>query len=350
MKKKGKPLSFKKKIAFSLLVLIIPFIFLLVVELLLQVYIQFEYGVSGKSYGIWKADSELCAVQAPNRFNTQTETNNLGFRGKENIIVPKPEGQLRILAYGGSTTFCYNLSDEDSWPRVLQDMIRENPGHEEDQVINGGSIAWSINHLYKRANREINEIDPDIVIIYSGINEDYNAFSLISENKNLKTLRNNDQYGLISFKISQCSWLIRNSIAYKYYTYKLKNKLKLFKPKDINHKEIYTRSTNYEYFDKDWIWNNYIYGLKSMIELIKEQGAKPIFVVQCSKEQGDHLVQYSNRATNLMNEMNVTVINFCDKLNRDEYFDTLVHYSKKGAVNFSTNLYEELYNRDLLRH
>jgi hypothetical protein len=45
--------------------------------------------------------------------------NSLGFRGEDWSWKPEP-GTLRLLAFGGSSTFCFQVSDDaHTWPAVL---------------------------------------------------------------------------------------------------------------------------------------------------------------------------------------------------------------------------------------
>lgn len=46
-------------------------------------------------------------------------TNNLGFRG-DALAIPKPAGEFRVFAIGGSTTECLYLDDTETMPAVLR--------------------------------------------------------------------------------------------------------------------------------------------------------------------------------------------------------------------------------------
>lgn len=62
--------------------------------------IHFKYGVPGKTYGLWTHDAELGAIHSRNGYNSNSETNNYGFRNKEDVFEPKPPGSVRVIAYG----------------------------------------------------------------------------------------------------------------------------------------------------------------------------------------------------------------------------------------------------------
>jgi len=127
------------------------------------------------------------AQHRENTYSTNAETDDYGFRNKESVVEPKPQDSLRIITYGGSTTFCYNLSNEDAWPLQLQKVLREKR-NDSDQVLNGGAIMWSIGHAHARGKKDIPALKPDYVMIYAGINEATNAGYLSSQGKPLGEL------------------------------------------------------------------------------------------------------------------------------------------------------------------
>ena len=145
----------RKRIAFiSVIVAASLFAPVAIVEGGGRAYIHFQYGVPGKSYGLWRRDAAVGAQHNENAYNTQAETNDFGFRNSEDVINPKPEQSYRIIAYRGSTTFCCCLSNEDSWLLQLQAVLRRqhNAG---DQVLNGGAIMWSLGHAFARAKKDL---------------------------------------------------------------------------------------------------------------------------------------------------------------------------------------------------
>src|ERR1700756_5508085 len=99
-----------KKLVFTLIIIFAPPLLLVgVAEGIGRAVLHYKYGVPGKNYGLSTYDPVLGAVHAPNAYNSNSETNSFGFRNSEDVFEPKPRGALRIIAYGGSTTFCYNL-------------------------------------------------------------------------------------------------------------------------------------------------------------------------------------------------------------------------------------------------
>ncbi len=104
------------------------------------------------------------------------QTNNLGYRNKEDFDIAKDANVFRILALGGSTTWGYLLDDPaDAWPsqleEILNDALSENSDFDRIEVINGGlnygtSAELLLHYLYRDRY-----LDPDIVILHTGGND-----------------------------------------------------------------------------------------------------------------------------------------------------------------------------------
>ena len=104
------------------------------------------------------------------------ETNNLGYRNKNDFEFTKDSNVFRILALGGSTTWGYLLDNpDDTWPaqleKMLNDVLSENSDIDRIEVINGGlnygtSAELLLHYLFRDRN-----LDPDIVILHTGGND-----------------------------------------------------------------------------------------------------------------------------------------------------------------------------------
>ena len=91
--------------------------------------------------------------------------NALGTRGVETGI-QKRDGVKRILAIGGSSTYCVGVSDNQTWPYYLQEKL--GTGYE---VINMGVPGYTtVEHIIQTA-LNISDISPDICIFYIGWND-----------------------------------------------------------------------------------------------------------------------------------------------------------------------------------
>ncbi|MBN1120816.1 MAG: SGNH/GDSL hydrolase family protein [Anaerolineae bacterium] len=97
--------------------------------------------------------------------------NSLGFRGPE-VKIPKPDGVYRIVAVGGSTTYGTEVNNwYESYPAQLEEVLREDYGYTNVEVINGGAAGYnSWETLINLAFRAM-DVEPDLVIFYQNTND-----------------------------------------------------------------------------------------------------------------------------------------------------------------------------------
>ncbi len=97
--------------------------------------------------------------------------NQLGYRGPE-IEVPKPVGVFRIVALGGSTTYSTSTSAEESYPAQLQQILQADPyGYRQVEVVNAGVPGYSSWDTLVNYALRVTELDPDLLIVYEGVND-----------------------------------------------------------------------------------------------------------------------------------------------------------------------------------
>ncbi len=87
------------------------------------------------------------------------EINGKGLRGRE-FPYERVPGKKRLLMLGDSNTFGYGLEENETYPRMLEEMLGE--GHE---VINAAVIGYGIDQEYLFFRREGIKYRPDIVIV-----------------------------------------------------------------------------------------------------------------------------------------------------------------------------------------
>lgn len=95
-------------------------------------------------------------------------TNNYGFRDSD-FIVPKPEGVVRVLCIGASTTE-EGISNEETYPNFLETILRKYFATDKIEVFNCGISGMTLRkHVAKLPEYIL--FDPNIVIIYEGVND-----------------------------------------------------------------------------------------------------------------------------------------------------------------------------------
>lgn len=327
-----------KKILFSLILVVgFPVALLLAIEGAGYAYLHFKYGVPGKTYGLWTYDEEFGAIHAANAYNSNSETNSLGFRNKEDVIEPRPPGSYLVIAYGGSTTFCYNLETDRAWPLQLQERLRSRTKH-QSQVMNAGAIMWSIGQEVARARHDLPRLKPDVVIIYSGINEEANEQLLRAEGISLERALQEGKHGLFSRHLDQGRWLKRNSTIVRLLEYTgIAEKIFSGGPTDT-HAPAATAAADPGI--NPVVAENFDRTLREFIELIRKNGAKPIYVIVGGLSEVGHntqLLRYSRQGAEVARQMGVPVIDSNEvvaayKGNKHDLFsDSGVHWSDLGA-------------------
>lgn len=94
-------------------------------------------------------------------------TNSLGLRGDEPPA--RASGRHTIMAVGGSTTHCWFLADEDTWPARLQTGLRSAGA--DVWVGNGGVEGHSTNAHLSFVREVVAELRPETVVFLVGIND-----------------------------------------------------------------------------------------------------------------------------------------------------------------------------------
>ena len=78
--------------------------------------------------------------------------------------VGRQDGVLRIMALGDSTTFGWGVNDADTYPQVLEGLLKGKAPGMDIQVINGGVMGYStfqgLHHMRKR----VMAYEPDIYL------------------------------------------------------------------------------------------------------------------------------------------------------------------------------------------
>lgn len=336
---------------------LVVIVLLLALEAGGRLYMHARHGVPGKRYGRWRADPVLGARLAENVYDHRWQTNDWGFRNDEDVIEPKPEGCLRIVAYGGSTTICWNLATPQAWPTQLQQRLRLATGRNCHQVLNAGDFQWSISHIYARAQMELPRLRPDFVLLYTGINETSNAWFLASEGKTMGERVASRGYGAFTRKLPSNRWLVQHSFAYKFLHKVLYMPVAGFflSPE----KKKLTRLLGVEVGDAHPaippdpdILANYLEVLDRLIALCRQVGAEPVFIIQAGGRPSvtlDLLTSYSRKGARLAAERGVQVVDArrvleaYDGDSMDLFREPGMHWSARGAALLAELIHSEVF-------
>ena len=108
--------------------------------------------------------------------------NSLGFRGPE-IKMPKPASAIRIAFLGSSTTYCGNVSNnETTWPHLVTQALQAKWQNVPFDYINAGVPGYGLSHSLQNLKQRVGRLDPDVIVIYEGHNDlSFNSFQLATQ-------------------------------------------------------------------------------------------------------------------------------------------------------------------------
>ena len=104
-------------------------------------------------------------------FAESSNLNSLGFRGPEFSEI-KPSNTYRIFMVGGSTMFGAGASsDEATIPGMLQKIFDSDSSVQKIEVINAGFSGGNSNTELNLIKQKLVHYQPDLVIVYDGLND-----------------------------------------------------------------------------------------------------------------------------------------------------------------------------------
>lgn len=96
--------------------------------------------------------------------------NSRGYRSRE-LPTPKPEGEFRIFAVGGSTTYGVGLAPDDAYPAQLERILHEKYGYTHVRVVNAGVMLYATYDNLANLIYKILDDEPDMLLTYEGVND-----------------------------------------------------------------------------------------------------------------------------------------------------------------------------------
>lgn len=316
-----------------------------------RLYIWVKYGVPGKTYGIHRHDEELGGILRPNSYNTIKEFNNLAFQSSFDTVLEKPPGIFRAVAYGGSTTMCFNLPTGQCWPHLLERRIRAM-GMTGAEILNAGDAAWSLAHAFARARRELTRLTLDFVIIYSGLNEVINARGLKKEGLDLAQINKDGRVGLFTRELGQSRSLLRNSVIFRIWFYNI------YRPYILRIIHVFGNFFNKKITKQTipdepnpQILQHYLKTLEAFLTFVHESGARSIFIIQAvdpTKPYALHRARYSRIGSEIARDLGAIVVdgqNFAPAPPGEVaelFIETGIHLNKVGARKLADYLAEAI--------
>ena len=106
---------------------------------------------------------------------TSATANRLGFRGPE-VSVQKPAGTVRVVLLGGSTSHGVGVNDNETIDAYLRTILAGELPTRRIEVVNLAFDGYDSYQDFERLRTDGLPLDPDVVIVNSGINDVRNAW------------------------------------------------------------------------------------------------------------------------------------------------------------------------------
>ena len=286
----------------------------------------------------------------PNQHFTTININNDGFRGSE--INTKMPHDYRIFVIGGSTVFGSGVADDNQTiPYELNKLFGKKFNNVE--VINAGISSISSFEELFHFKEKILQLDPDLVIIYDGVND-------IHSKKTTDPEISNSDMGELRFKDFQ-KYLRTPVVLYRYVLLPIINTEQLSYFDSEKLPKIQKLGTHYDPEISNSIGISWYTHLNEFCQLSNEKQIQSIVIVQPSLYHGKKpLTEYEQsiyeenehfkktfdilieKSENL-NDCSM-VLNFSDSFENivdGVYFDT-THLNNFGNKIIAEKIYEKI--------
>ena len=171
-------LSKKKKIIFFLIyIVVLSFFFMITLEIVLRIRNKQRFGFDETTIDqIFKLNEELGIRIPVHNLNlkgskTHIKINSIGFRGEEFASIEDYD-IIRISFLGGSTTFCSEVSNNDStWPELVGSFLKAKFPNTRFEIINASVPGYGIEESFVNLKYRVLPLKPDIIILYHATND-----------------------------------------------------------------------------------------------------------------------------------------------------------------------------------
>lgn len=326
------------------LLLSLPLLAIAAIEIGGRAVVWARHGVPGHSYGIYADHPVLKGILAPLTYNTGGKViNGQRFQRRDETPERKPADRLRVIVYGGSTTFAYNLPTGLDWPLQLEAQSQTKPVKLE--VLNAGDINWTLHHALVRSREDLPRFRPDVVVFYEGINEEPNYELLLAENVDVPARVRAGEYGLFNVSIPQCRWLYRNSILVKLVAQHLMPMIDRLSPPPLVPEKLRgePRPEVAALFKGD---------LANALREWQRAGAHVVYVIQANglldSVRNRQLVSYSRDGAEVARRLGATVVDAQQPVSKaggdpmDLFGESGVHWNARGSRLLAEFLYEQV--------
>lgn len=123
-------------------------------------------------------------IPSANQSGIGWHTNANHFRYDEDLPKLKPKNEVRIFITGGSTAWGAGVRQDQTYAHLLEKKLNKQNAGKRYRVIIGAAGAWASSQERIFLFNYIQDFEPDILIMFSGWNDIYHAYTGKEYNKN----------------------------------------------------------------------------------------------------------------------------------------------------------------------
>lgn len=114
-------------------------------------------------------------------------SNDQGFRGPD-VAVPKPPGAFRVLLFGGSTTHGWGVRNDETIDHYMRAAFADHFPEIRVEIVNLAFDGYDSYQAFERLRYQGLALDPDLIIVNTGINDVGNARFLDLQDRDPRTM------------------------------------------------------------------------------------------------------------------------------------------------------------------
>ena len=145
---------------------------LLAIEGAVRVRQYMKYGTTAVVLNAYVYDpkSDLW-VPGPQMNRKQIQLDSGGFRNPE-LENPKPENRIRLAFLGASTTFCAEVSsNETTWPHLVARELSKRYRGVTFDYVNAGVPGYVVERSLRNLRLRVAPLQPDFILYYEAAND-----------------------------------------------------------------------------------------------------------------------------------------------------------------------------------
>ena len=164
--------SAKRLLLIAICVSISIVVLVLIAETFVRIRQYYKHGTFLGFDSIMHNDTKTgMRILTPNVSIGPIRINSLGFRGPE-IKTEKSPSTLRIAFLGGSTTFCAEVSSNESvWAHIVWNKLSQRFPESIFDYINTSVSGYTVSSSVRNLRYRVKTYNPNIIVIYHAVND-----------------------------------------------------------------------------------------------------------------------------------------------------------------------------------